>query len=65
MESKMPIKVCKYCGESFELRPGKPGYANECEEFLHEKTPPQPLGVDESKVDGVIADFISRAGTQK
>lgn len=25
-----PIKTCVLCGEEFELRPGKPGYANRC-----------------------------------
>jgi hypothetical protein len=25
-----PIKVCSVCGEEFELRPGKPGFANRC-----------------------------------
>lgn len=25
-----PIKVCTICGEEFELRPGKPGFANRC-----------------------------------
>ncbi len=25
-----PIKTCVVCGEEFELRPGKPGYANRC-----------------------------------
>jgi hypothetical protein len=25
-----PIKVCAICGEEFELRPGKPGFANRC-----------------------------------
>ncbi len=25
-----PIKVCAICGEEFELRPGKPGFANHC-----------------------------------
>ena len=25
-----PIKVCAVCGEEFELRPGKPGFANRC-----------------------------------
>ncbi len=31
-ESKMafPIKVCVVCGDEFELRPGKPGFANRC-----------------------------------
>lgn len=32
MEAVMPfpIKVCAICGEEFELRPGKPGFANRC-----------------------------------
>jgi predicted RNA-binding Zn-ribbon protein involved in translation (DUF1610 family) len=25
-----PIKVCVVCGEEFELKPGKPGFANRC-----------------------------------
>lgn len=25
-----PIKKCVACGEEFELRPGKPGFANRC-----------------------------------
>lgn len=25
-----PIKICAVCGEEFELKPGKPGFANRC-----------------------------------
>lgn len=25
-----PIRTCVKCGEEFELRPGKPGFANQC-----------------------------------
>jgi hypothetical protein len=25
-----PIKVCAVCGEEFELKPDKPGFANRC-----------------------------------
>jgi hypothetical protein len=25
-----PIKICVICSEEFELRPGKPGFANRC-----------------------------------
>ena len=25
-----PTKVCAICGEEFELKPGKPGFANRC-----------------------------------
>ena len=27
-----PIKVCTVCGEEFELKPDKPGFANRCPE---------------------------------
>ncbi len=27
---KFPIKVCAVCGDEFELKPGKPGFANRC-----------------------------------
>jgi hypothetical protein len=27
-----PIKTCSICGEEFELKPGKPGFANRCPE---------------------------------
>lgn len=27
-----PVKVCVVCGEEFELKPGKPGFANRCPE---------------------------------
>lgn len=27
-----PIKTCVICGEEFELKPDKPGYANRCPE---------------------------------
>ncbi len=25
-----PIRTCAVCGEEFELKPGKPGFANRC-----------------------------------
>ncbi len=25
-----PIKICSVCGEEFELKPNKPGFANRC-----------------------------------
>jgi hypothetical protein len=25
-----PVKVCVVCSEEFELKPGKPGFANRC-----------------------------------
>lgn len=33
-----PIKVCVVCGEEFELKPGKPGFANRCPECSEEES---------------------------
>ena len=32
-----PIKKCVVCGEDFELKPGKPGFANQCPSCSEEK----------------------------
>jgi hypothetical protein len=38
-----PIKTCVVCGEEFELRPGKPGFANRCPSCSEpESTEPEP-----------------------
>jgi hypothetical protein len=31
-EMSFPIKTCVVCGEEFELKPDKPGFANRCPE---------------------------------
>lgn len=31
-----PVKVCVVCGEEFELKPGKPGFANRCPDCCEE-----------------------------
>ncbi len=31
-----PIRVCAVCGEEFELKPDKPGFANRCPECSEE-----------------------------
>jgi hypothetical protein len=36
MNMAYPIKVCVVCGEEFELKPGKPGFANRCPECSEE-----------------------------
>lgn len=40
---KFPIKTCVICGEEFELRPEKPGFANHCPDCSTEeaKSPDQ------------------------
>lgn len=40
-----PIKVCVVCGEEFELKPDKPGFANRCPECSEsEASAPQSKG---------------------
>jgi hypothetical protein len=48
-----PIKTCVACGEEFELKPGKPGFANRCPECsAPEEVDPvtkRPMDADERK----------------
>jgi len=30
LDMAFPIRICSVCGEEFELRPDKPGFANRC-----------------------------------
>jgi hypothetical protein len=40
-----PIKTCVACGEEFELRPDKPGFANRCWDCSQpEEEPEQAVG---------------------
>jgi hypothetical protein len=43
-----PIKVCAICSEEFELKPGKPGFANRCPECsaMDEKDAGATAGLD-------------------
>jgi hypothetical protein len=48
-----PIKTCVVCGEEFELRPNKPGFANRCPECSE----PEDVSVPKvPTVDTVKAD---------
>jgi hypothetical protein len=48
-----PIKICALCGEEFELRPEKPGFANRCpqcsEEEMENTSSSGPMDADERK----------------
>jgi len=47
-----PIKVCVVCGEEFELKPGKPGFANRCPDCSEEDSAGQgPKSADPLKTD--------------
>ena len=45
-----PIKVCVVCNEEFELKPGKPGFANRCPEC---SAPEQEEAVPSERMDAV------------
>ena len=48
-----PIRVCTVCGEEFELKPDKPGFANRCPECSAPETTsptaPRRMDADERK----------------
>jgi hypothetical protein len=48
-----PIKTCAVCGEEFELKPDKPGFANRCPECsaseATEPTSQRRMDADERK----------------
>jgi anaerobic ribonucleoside-triphosphate reductase len=47
-----PIKICSVCGEEFELKPDKQGFANRCPECSSEDataTAKRPMDADERK----------------
>ena len=47
-----PIKTCVVCGEEFELKPGKPGFANRCPSCSEE----EPLDAAVKSSDGWKTD---------
>jgi hypothetical protein len=54
-----PIKVCVACGEEFELKPDKPGFANRCPECSVPDPIPgtkRPADADERKAAGEMSE---------
>jgi hypothetical protein len=46
-----PIKTCVVCGEEFELKPGKPGFANRCPSCSEEEASDGKQSTDGWKTD--------------
>jgi len=46
-----PIKKCVVCGEEFELKPGKPGFANRCPSCSEDEADPASNSADPLKGD--------------
>ena len=55
-----PIKTCVICGEEFELKPDKPGYANRCPEC---SAPEEPD--DKNKSDAGTFERQSEANEER
>jgi hypothetical protein len=60
-----PIKVCAVCSEEFELKPGKPGFANRCP-ACSEPPPAEPdanraRGADERKAQREVNEARRQA----
>jgi hypothetical protein len=60
-----PIKICAICSEEFELKPGKPGYANRCPECSEEESSKSdaklPSDPDERKAASEVNEARRRA----
>jgi hypothetical protein len=48
-----PMKTCAVCGEEFELRPDKPGFANRCPECTADE---MEAAAEAAKKSGTSAD---------
>jgi hypothetical protein len=50
-----PIRTCVVCKEEFELKPGKPGFANRCPSCSEEETEAtgkkRPMDADERRAE--------------
>lgn len=46
-----PIRTCAVCGEEFELKPDKPGYANRCPDCSE---PDENTSNDSDKADSEL-----------
>jgi hypothetical protein len=61
-----PIKVCAVCSEQFELKPGKPGFANRCpscseEEEANASGPGRPTDADDRRIESEANEARRRA----
>jgi hypothetical protein len=57
-----PIKKCVVCGEEFELKPGKPGFANRCPSCSEEESAGPGAKID---ADGWKGDKGANAERRK
>jgi len=56
---KFPIRKCVVCGEEFELKPGKPGFANHCPSCSEEES------IDSKSADPLKSDKSANAARRE
>jgi hypothetical protein len=56
-----PIKTCVACGEEFELKPGKPGFANRCPQCSEPDTEAPNVGGNDALKSDREANAARRA----
>jgi hypothetical protein len=49
IKMSFPIKTCVVCGEEFELKPDKPGFANRCPECSDPENDPAKKAEQDKK----------------
>jgi hypothetical protein len=59
-----PLKVCVVCSEEFELKPGKPGFANRCPACSEPGEAGAAPGLGRQAVDRENASEINEARRQ-
>jgi hypothetical protein len=57
-----PIKICSVCGEEFELKPDKPGFANRCPDCSTEDAAASP---EQRKMDSDERKSLSEANAER
>ena len=66
IKMSFPIKTCVVCGEEFELKPDKPGFANRCPECSDpESNPEKGSGKDKKHLSAEERKAESEANAER
>ena len=58
IEMTFPIKTCVKCGEEFELKPGKPGFANRCPDCSEEEADSNQKNASDPELNAARRDAM-------
>ena len=59
-----PIKICVVCEQEFELKPGKPGFANRCPECSEEDAAAAPGSSSPTSLGAENSSAVNEARRQ-